>query len=86
VLEWSAAEVADLLGMTTTAVNSGLRRARARLAEARPAEDEVAVPAGPGRPELLDQFAAAIENADAGVLAALLRAEVTLAKRAGTRA
>jgi RNA polymerase sigma-70 factor, ECF subfamily len=27
VLEWPAAEVADLLGTTTTAVNSGLRRA-----------------------------------------------------------
>src|SRR6266545_1741138 len=33
VLEWPAAQVADLLG-TTTAVNSGLRRARAQLARA----------------------------------------------------
>ena len=42
VLQWPAAEVADLLGTTTTAVNSGLRRARAQLAEALPAEDELA--------------------------------------------
>ncbi len=46
VLEWPAAEVADLLGTTTTAVNSGLRRARAQLAQALPAEDELAEPAG----------------------------------------
>src|ERR1017187_7544751 len=45
VLEWPAAQVADLLGTTTTAVNSGLRRARAQLAEALPAEDELAEPA-----------------------------------------
>jgi|SRR6202522_2203508 RNA polymerase sigma-70 factor, ECF subfamily len=77
VLEWPAAEVADLLGMTTTAVSSGLRRARARLAEALPAEDEVAVPAGPAQRELIDRFAAAIGNADASVLAGLLRADVT---------
>src|SRR5690242_5929950 len=32
VLEWPAAQVADLLGTTTTAVNSGLRRARDQLA------------------------------------------------------
>src|SRR6266567_1023620 len=44
VLEWPAAEVADLLGTTTTAVNSGLRRARAQLAQALPAEDELAEP------------------------------------------
>ena len=27
VLEWAAADVAELLGTTTTAINSGLRRA-----------------------------------------------------------
>ena len=44
VLEWPAADVAELLGTTTTAVNSGLRRARAQLAQAGPVEDELAEP------------------------------------------
>ena len=78
VLEWPAAEVADLLGTTTTAVNSSLRRARAQLAQALPAEDELAEPAEPDRRALLDRFAAAIEDADASALAELLREDVAL--------
>ena len=78
VLEWPAAEVADLLGTTATAVNSVLRRARAQLAQALPAEDELAEPAEPDRRALLDRFAAALENADASALAELLRADVAL--------
>jgi RNA polymerase sigma-70 factor (ECF subfamily) len=78
VLEWPAADVADLLGTTTTAVNSGLRRARAQLAKALPAEDELAEPAEPARVAVLDQFAAAIENADGRALAELLRADAVL--------
>ena len=78
VLQWPAAEVAELLGMTTTAVNSGLRRARAQLAQALPDEDELAEPAEPGRRALLDRFAAAFENADVSGLADLLREDVAL--------
>jgi RNA polymerase sigma-70 factor, ECF subfamily len=78
VLGFPAAEAADLLGTTTTAVNSGLRRARAQLARAQPAEDELAEPADPARRALLDRFAAAFEAADAGALAELLREDVAL--------
>jgi RNA polymerase sigma-70 factor, ECF subfamily len=78
VLDWPAAQVAGLLGTTTTAVNSGLRRARAQLARALPAEEELAEPAEPGRRALLDRFAAAIENADASALAELLTEDVAL--------
>jgi RNA polymerase sigma-70 factor, ECF subfamily len=78
VLEWPAAEVADLLGTTTTAVNSALRRARAQIAQALPAEDELAEPAEPGRLALLHRFAAAVENADASALAELLREDAAL--------
>jgi len=78
VLEWPAVEVAELLGTTTTAVNSGLRRARAQLARALPAEDELAEPAEPDRRALLARFAAALEHGDAGALAELLAEEVAL--------
>ena len=39
VLRWRSAEVADLLGTTTVAVNGMLHRARARLEQAAPEED-----------------------------------------------
>ena len=78
VLEWPASQVADLLGTTTTAVNSGLRRARAQLAEALPAEDNLVEPAEPDRRALLDRFAAAVENADVSALAELLREDAVL--------
>jgi RNA polymerase sigma-70 factor (ECF subfamily) len=78
VLEWPAADVAGLLGTTTTAVNSGLRRARAQLAQALPAEDDVTEPAEPDRRALLDRFAAALESADVSALAELLREDVAL--------
>jgi RNA polymerase sigma-70 factor (ECF subfamily) len=78
VLGWSAAQVADLLGTTTAAVNSGLRRARAQLAQALPVEDELAEPAEPDQRALLDRFATAIENADASALAELLTQDVAL--------
>jgi RNA polymerase sigma-70 factor, ECF subfamily len=78
VLEWPAADVADLLGTTTTAVNSGLRRARAQLAEALPDEEQVSEPGEGERRAVLDRFAAAFENGDTAALADLLREDVAL--------
>ena len=78
VLDWPAAEVAAMLGTTTTAVNSGLRRARAQLAQALPDEDDVAEPAEPERRALLDRFATAFENGDVTALTELLRQDVAL--------
>ncbi len=78
VLEWPAADVAELLGTTTTAVNSGLRRARTHLAHAMPAEDELAEPDDAAQRAVLDRFAAAIEGADTRALAELLRADAVL--------
>jgi RNA polymerase sigma-70 factor (ECF subfamily) len=78
VLEWPAADVAELLGTTATAVNSGLRRARAQLATAMPAEDELAEPTDPELRTVLDRFSSAFENADLGLLAELLRKDAVL--------
>jgi RNA polymerase sigma-70 factor, ECF subfamily len=78
VLDWPAAEAAELLGTSTTAVNSALRRARAHLAQVLPAQDQLAEPASPERRELVGRYAAAFENADVAALAAMLREDVTL--------
>ena len=78
VLGWRAAEVADLLGTTTAAVNSALQRARAQLAQVAPAEDELTEPAEPDRRVLLERYVAAFETADGTALQQLLREDVEL--------
>jgi RNA polymerase sigma-70 factor (ECF subfamily) len=78
VLGWPAAQVAELLGTTTTAVNSGLRRARAQLARTLPAEDETTEPNDPVRRAILDRFTTAFEDGDADALAELLRKDAML--------
>ncbi len=78
VLDWPAADVADLLGTSTTAVNSGLRRARTLAARVLPGEDDVAEPARADERVLLDRFVAAFEHADVAALATLLRDDVVL--------
>jgi RNA polymerase sigma-70 factor (ECF subfamily) len=73
VLRWRAAEVADLLGTTTAAVNGMLQRARARLEQAAPDQDEILEPADPADRALLDRYAAAFQNADITAVMQLLR-------------
>jgi RNA polymerase sigma-70 factor (ECF subfamily) len=73
VLRWRAAEVAELLGTTTTAVNGMLQRARARLEQAAPDMDQIHEPAGPADRALLDRYAAAFQNADVTAVMQLLR-------------
>src|SRR5258708_25780376 len=53
VLRWRAAEVAELLGVSTAAVNRVLQRARAQLERGAPAEDQIHEPADPGDRALL---------------------------------
>jgi RNA polymerase sigma-70 factor (ECF subfamily) len=78
VLGWQAGEVAEMLETSTAAVNSALQRARARLAEAGPALDELGEPTEPELRDVLDRYMAAFEHADVDALAELLRADVEL--------
>jgi RNA polymerase sigma-70 factor (ECF subfamily) len=78
VLGWHAAEVADLLGITPTAANSLLQRARERLRQAAPDTDEVREPAQASQRALLDSYAEAFSNADVGALTKLLREDAVL--------
>ena len=76
VLQWSAAETAQSLGLTVTAVNSGLRRARTRL-QAQPLADPERA-AAPVDRSLLDRYVNAFQRADVDALVALLSDEVVL--------
>jgi RNA polymerase sigma-70 factor (ECF subfamily) len=78
VVQFSAAEVAELLETTPAAVNSSLQRARARLAEVSPAEESAAEPDDAALRELVDRYCAAFENADVAALTELLQADVRL--------
>jgi RNA polymerase sigma-70 factor (ECF subfamily) len=71
VMQWRAAEVADVLGTTTTAVNSALQRARAQLEQVAPDRDEMAEPTEAEQRALLDRYAKAFENHDVPAIVAL---------------
>jgi RNA polymerase sigma-70 factor, ECF subfamily len=75
VLGWRAAEVADLLGITTVAVNSMLQRARTQISELAPTEDEVSQPVSAQQRELLDRYVAAFQNYDTAALVTLFSAD-----------
>ncbi|HJP80497.1 MAG TPA: sigma-70 family RNA polymerase sigma factor [Pseudonocardiaceae bacterium] len=69
VLQWRTTEVAELLRMTTAAVNSALQRARAQVPLS---EDDLAEPAEPRQRALLDRYVTAFETADVDQLVAVL--------------
>jgi RNA polymerase sigma-70 factor (ECF subfamily) len=76
VLGWHAAEVAEVLGSTTAAVNSMLQRARAQLSELAPAEDEVSEPSTTSQRDLLERYVAAFEQYDIAALVELFSSDV----------
>jgi RNA polymerase sigma-70 factor (TIGR02960 family) len=78
VLAFRTAEVAAMLGTSTAAVDSALRRARARLAQISPAEDDLAEPDDPFQQDLINRYVDAFVRADPDALVALLRADAEL--------
>jgi RNA polymerase sigma-70 factor (ECF subfamily) len=76
VLEWPAAEVADALGTTVAAVNSGLQRARTRLDAID--QDAIIEPDDAGGRAVIDRYVTAFQNADLGALRGLLVADAVL--------
>jgi RNA polymerase sigma-70 factor (ECF subfamily) len=78
VLAFRATEIAALLDTSPAAVDSALRRARARLARIGPAQDDLAEPGEADRRALLDRYVDAFTRADPDALIRLLRADVEL--------
>jgi RNA polymerase sigma-70 factor, ECF subfamily len=78
VLAFSAAETGEALGMSVPAVKSALQRAKARLAEAAPARDDVLDASSPRARELLAGYMAAWEASDAGAFRDVLRADAAI--------
>jgi RNA polymerase sigma-70 factor, ECF subfamily len=77
VVGLSAAETAQLLGLSTAATNSALHRARGHIAEVAPTEDSV-TSAPEQNAAVLDRFVRALEETDIAALAKLLRADVEM--------
>jgi RNA polymerase sigma-70 factor, ECF subfamily len=78
VLALPATEVAAMLGTTVAAVKSAVQRARTTMKDAAPAPDEITEPSDPRARELLEQYIAAFENADAAMLERVLRHDAAL--------
>jgi RNA polymerase sigma-70 factor (TIGR02960 family) len=78
VLAFRTTEVAEMLDTTAAAVDSALRRARARVAEAGLVEEDLAEPDEATRRTLLERYVDAFTRADPDALVNLLRADVEL--------
>jgi RNA polymerase sigma-70 factor (ECF subfamily) len=77
VLDWSATEVAELLGATAASVNSALQRARASLGRWNDEGASIGAPTVEER-AILDRYLRAFERADVPALARILADEVEM--------
>lgn len=71
VLRWKAAEVAEVLGTSTAAVNSALQRAHAQLEKARLSPDRLTEPTAEQR-KLLDRYVQAFWDKDIDAIVSML--------------
>jgi RNA polymerase sigma-70 factor (ECF subfamily) len=78
VLAFPAAEVATMLSTSVPAVKSTLQRARVRLDEVAPAEQDLHEPDDPQLRLILDRYARAIEDADVPALRQLFDEDLVL--------
>ncbi len=78
VLDFPAAEVADLLGTSTAAVKSTLQRARSRLGGLAHAAAHRSEPTDPRGRALLDEYITAFETADATLLERILHRDAVI--------
>lgn len=78
VLDFSAAETAQILGTTTAAVNSALQRARSRLTEAGVSEARIEEPPEAERRALVDRYVEAFLKADVAAIKQLLTDDVLM--------
>ncbi|MEY9863753.1 RNA polymerase sigma-70 factor (ECF subfamily) [Catenulispora sp. GAS73] len=78
VLDLPAADVGQLLGMSTAAVKSALQRARGRIEQVAPTADDVSLPTGAEERALLNTYIDAFERADPTALERALTQDAVL--------
>ena len=76
VLEWSAAETAEILDLSVPAANSALQRARATLSERLPQHDADRTDLSEDEQRLLQGFIATHESGDWSAAAELMREDI----------
>jgi RNA polymerase sigma-70 factor (ECF subfamily) len=78
VLDWPAADVAEVINASSAAVKSALQRARARLDDLTPSLEDMSEPTDARARAQLDAYIAAFESGDVHYLEQLLRQDAVL--------
>jgi RNA polymerase sigma-70 factor (ECF subfamily) len=78
VLKWKASEVAELLEMSTAAVNSALQRARATLEANGSTLEESTTAIAPDKRDLLARYVEAFQSYDIDALTALIQEDAQM--------